>query len=104
MNLQIRYKAIAPAVDADGNLCYNEKTCGVQFQNGLAYFDDVTVKGIKLGRTAAEIADMLVKDFGYEVEKMNMDGSPYIEEPVEDEEKIKPVATRNKKKVTEPVA
>jgi len=95
---QIRYKATAPARDVNGNLCYNEKTCGVQFQNGVAYFDDVSVQGIKLGRSAAQIADLMVKDFGYEVEKMNMDGTPYIEEPVEE-----PVVTR-KKKVMEPAA
>lgn len=74
----MRYKAIAPAKDKDGNLCYNEKTCGVQFARGVAHFDDVTIDK-SLGWTAEEIADIMEKDFGYEIQKLNDNGTPYLE-------------------------
>lgn len=78
----IRYKAITSAKDADGNLTYKGKTYGVRFENGVAHFDDVTVDA-KLGLTAAEIALKLERDFGYEVQRLNMDGSPYVEKKIE---------------------
>lgn len=76
----IRYKAITSAKDADGNLTYNGKTYGVRFENGIAFFDDVTVDK-KLGVSAAEIADKMEREFGYEVQKLNPDGTPYAPPP-----------------------
>ena len=67
----IKYKATAPAAflrDPKTNepvQPFNGKTCGVQFGNNEAYFDDITVKAS--GKTAEQIATMLVKDFGYTV-------------------------------------
>lgn len=72
----IRYKAVAPAVDKDGKLCYNEKTLGVQFTRGVAIFDDVTLQGEGLGRRAEEIAFAMEKDFGYTVTRMDAEGKP----------------------------
>lgn len=74
----MRYKAITSATDADGRLNFNGKTCGIQFSKGVAIFDDVTIDK-ELGLTAAEVADQMEKDFGYKVEKMNDDGTPFIE-------------------------
>lgn len=98
----IRYKAIAPAKDKDGNPCYNEKTCGVQFHNGVAIFDDyVVTQGNALGRNAEEIAVIMEKDFGYTVERLNMDGTPYIPEAEGEEIESEP-KTRRKKNETVP--
>lgn len=90
----MRYKAIAPAVDKDGKLCYSEKTLGVQFNRGLAHFDDVTLAEDGLGRSAEEIAFALENDFGYQVIRMNDDGSPYVEP----EPDLEQAATGKKKK------
>lgn len=60
--IQKRYKAISP--DAS----FNGKTCGVKFENGMAIFDDVTLKEIsRVDRSAESIANDLVKDFSYTV-------------------------------------
>lgn len=79
MNAIIRYKAVTSAKDADGNLTYKGRTYGVRFENGISIFDDLTIDK-KLGLTAAEIALKLEKDFGYEVQRLNFDGTPYTEE------------------------
>lgn len=74
----MRYKAITSAKDKDGNLSFAGKTCGVKFNKGVAHFDDVTIDN-DLGLTAAQVADSMEKDFGYEVIRMNDDGTPYKE-------------------------
>ena len=65
-----RYKAIAPAVDENGEPVFSGRTCGVKFEYGVAIFDDYTLKQSKnpTGRNAAEIAKIMRDDFGYEVE------------------------------------
>lgn len=79
----IRYKATTAAKDPEtGQLTYSGKTYGVRFDQGIAWFDDLTVD-TKLGLTAAEIAFRMEKDFGYQVEKFNADGTPYAEPLVE---------------------
>lgn len=78
----VRYKAITSAKNEDGSLTYNGKTYGVRFENGVAIFDDVTVDP-KLGWTAAQIADKMERDFGYEIQRLNMDGTPYTEKTKE---------------------
>lgn len=75
----IRYQAITSAKDEQGNLTYNGKTYGVRFEGGKAYFDDVTVDK-KLGLTADEIAQKMEKDFGYEILRLNFDGTPYMDD------------------------
>jgi len=72
----VRYKAVAPAKDKEGKLCYSEKTLGVQFTRGVAIFDDVTLQDASLGRSAAEIALAMEKDFGYVISRMTADGKP----------------------------
>jgi hypothetical protein len=60
-----RFKAITP----DEN--FNGKTCGVKFENGMAIFDDYTLKEIShVDSTAADVADAMRKDFGYKVEEL----------------------------------
>lgn len=81
----MRYKVTAPARDKDGNLCYNEKTCGVQFNKGVAIFDDVMLDSA-LGYTAEQTAEIMERDFGYSVQKLNDDGSPYKVETAKYEE------------------
>lgn len=81
----IRYKAIAPARTTDkngqqtGDLCFNEKTCGVRFNKGQAIFDDLTVDEF-IGLTAAEVAQRMVQDFGYTVTKIDGDTGQEIGE------------------------
>jgi hypothetical protein len=90
----MRYKVTAPARDKEGNLCYNEKTCGVQFTRGVAHFDDVTLDP-SLGRDAEETALIMEKEFGYEVQRLNDDGTPYVaaEEPKAKKAKPTPETT-----------
>jgi len=76
----MRYKAITSAQDKEGNLTFAGKTCGVKFNKGVAHFDDVTIDN-DLGLTAAEVADSMEKDFGYQVIRMNDDGTPYTPKP-----------------------
>ena len=78
----LRYKVTTSARDAEGNLTYSGKTYGVRFERGIAFFDDVTIDK-KLGLTAEEIAVKMEKDFGYAVERLNMDGTPYVAENVQ---------------------
>lgn len=79
----IRYRATTSAQDEEGSLTYNGKTYGVRFEHGIAIFDDVTIDK-KLGLSAAEIACKMEKDFGYRIERLNADGTPYVEaEPKE---------------------
>lgn len=63
-----RYKAEAP------NRNYNGRTCGVRFEDGVAIFDDLTVKP-ENGRSADEIAKILVDDHNYSVSVVNEPGS-----------------------------
>jgi hypothetical protein len=76
----VRYKAVAPAKDKEGKLCYNEKTLGVQFTKGVAIFDDVTLQSDGLGRKAKEIAFSMEKDFGYKITRMDAEGKPLTRE------------------------
>jgi hypothetical protein len=87
----IRYKAVAPAKDKDGKLCYSEKTLGVQFTRGVAIFDDVTLQDANLGRSAAEIAQAMETDFGYTVTRMTADGKPLSAKKQEPVAKVEPV-------------
>ena len=56
-----RYKATTP------NPAYKGKTFGIRFEDGTAFFDDLTVKP-DLGLTADQIAEKMKTDFGYKVE------------------------------------
>lgn len=90
----IRYKAITAAHDEEtGALIYNGKTYGVRFDQGIAWFDDMTVDQ-KIGLTAAEIARRMRVDFGYHIERYNPDGTPYKEG--EEIEKAQAKAAREK--------
>ena len=62
----IRYKATTPNPDFSG------KTLGVKFENGVAVFDDYSLKQTKNPnqREAAEIAKAMRQDFGYTVEEV----------------------------------
>ena len=93
----IRYKVTTSAQDEDGNLTFNGKTYGIRFERGTAMFDDVTVDK-NIGLTAAEIAVKMEKDFGYKVERLNMDGTPYQETESEPEEDSVTPAAKPKKK------
>jgi len=72
----MRYKAITSAKDQEGNLTYGGKTYGIRFEKGIAFFDEMTVDK-NIGFTADEIAMKMEKDFGYEVIRLNDDGTPY---------------------------
>lgn len=62
-----RYKAITP------NKEYCGKTCGVRFENGVAYFDDLILNP-EIGLSADEIARKLQDEFGYTV--TTIEGKP----------------------------
>lgn len=49
------------------NALFEGKTLGVKFERGRALVDDVTVDP-KLGRSKDEVATLMKRDFGYEVE------------------------------------
>ena len=51
------------------------KIYGVQFQDGVALFDDLTVNK-RLGLTAEQIAMHMQMDFGLHVEKLDDTGKP----------------------------
>lgn len=79
----IRYKATTAAKDPEtGELIYSGKTYGVRFENGIAWFDELTVDP-KIGLPASEIARRMQTDFGYQIDRFNMDGTPYVEEGVD---------------------
>lgn len=69
----LRYKAIAPATDKEGNPVFSGRTCGVKFDYGVAVFDDYSLKQTRnaTNRTAADIAKIMQEDFGYNVEVVN---------------------------------
>ncbi len=97
----VRYKAITPAKNEEGTRTYKGRTLGVKFDEGVAFFDDVTVKNKSLGLDAETIARRMEQDFGYTVERMNPDGTPYID--VADAPEIPtpaPKSTRTKDKAT----
>jgi len=73
----IRYHAIAPAVNSETKEpSFDGRTCGVKFEAGEVYFDDITIKKRSLGRSAEDIAETMEQDFGYVVERMHENGSP----------------------------
>lgn len=79
----IRYRATTAAHDPEtGELIYSGKTYGVRFEQGIAWFDDLTVDP-RIGLPAAEIARRMRTDFGYHIEKFNADGTPYQEPSLE---------------------
>ncbi len=47
---------------------YRGKTLGVSFANGMAYLSPQTIDR-NLGYTVEEVARLLQRDFGYQVEK-----------------------------------
>ncbi len=47
---------------------YRGKTLGVSFANGMAYLSQQTIDP-NLGYTVEEVARLLQRDFGYQVEK-----------------------------------
>jgi|GEM_PF-3144799 len=57
-----QYKASTPK-----NNEYNGRAYGVHFEDGKAFFSDLTVKP-EIGLTADEIAERMQKDLGYTVE------------------------------------
>jgi hypothetical protein len=81
----IRYKATAPAQGmrdpktGEPVEAFKGKTCGIQFQDNVAIFDDITAKNIKMDRTALQIAHSLKDDFGYTVTQIDEIGveSPF---------------------------
>jgi hypothetical protein len=88
-NIMIRYKATAPAQGmrdpktGEPVEAFKGKTCGIQFQDNVAIFDDITAKNIKMDRTALEIARSLKNDFGYTVTQIDENGaeSPFNPAP-----------------------
>jgi hypothetical protein len=85
----IRYKATAPAQGmrdpktGEPVEAFKGKTCGIQFQDNVAIFDDITAKNIKMDRTALQIAHSLKDDFGYTVIQIDENGaeSPFNPAP-----------------------